>query len=213
MTLKAKQNETLPYSYARALILVPNKELIQQLIRMALPLCGGGLECIVFGRSSLDESFLDSLGNNSTRKMNNNSTAPTIAEEECVRLAILPGGLKARHDFPPFRKSFIQSEPPVDIVISTPVAVGPLGLSPKNIDMFADIQTVVVDEADMLLDGGYVQQLNNVFMGFKRADRAQKWGEDADKKTQHVFVAATIPDYGKRSVDAYLQKKFPKATQ
>jgi len=33
-----------------------------------------------------------------------------------------------------------------------------------------------------------------------------------EKKTQHVFVAATIPDYGLRSVDAYLNKKFPNAT-
>ena len=27
--------------------------------------------------------------------------------------------------------------------------------------------------------------------------------------TQYIFVAATLPDYGLRSVDAYIQKKFP----
>jgi superfamily II DNA/RNA helicase len=101
-------------------------------------------------------------------------------------------------------------DPPVDLVISTPAAIGPLGLKPKNIDMFADIQTLVIDEADMLLDGGYIRQLENVLLGFRRADRLDS--SLGVRKTQHVFVAATLPDMGLRSVDAYLKKKFPNAT-
>ena len=114
-------------------------------------------------------------------------------------------------DFQPFRKAIGLggNDPAVDIVISTPAAVGPLGLRPKNIDMFADIQTLVIDEADMLLDGGYIRQLENVLMGFRRADRLDS--SLGVKKTQHVFVAATLPNMGLRSVDAYLQKTFPDA--
>lgn len=120
---------------------------------------------------------------------------------------------------------------PPDLVFATPANLGPMGLSPKNIELFADVQTLVVDEADMLLDGGYVRQLNNVLMGFKRADRLtgkyvrafrrkteedvvedfEEEEEEKPKPTQHVFVAATLPDYGLRSVDAYLKKKFPDA--
>jgi superfamily II DNA/RNA helicase len=125
-------------------------------------------------------------------------------------------------------------QPPPDLVFASPANLGPMGLSPKNIELFADVSTLVVDEADMLLDGGYVRQLNNVLMGFRRADRlsvrydasfARKKSNDDEildevdeddeetkpKTTQHVFVAATLPDYGLRSVDAYLKKKFPDA--
>jgi superfamily II DNA/RNA helicase len=92
----------------------------------------------------------------------------------------------------------------------------------------------------MLLDGGYIRQLNNVLMGFRRADRlldrydstsfrshsdvrddgieteedeeeVEEAMTERQKKTQHIFVAATLPDYGLRSVDAYLNRKFPHA--
>ena len=184
--LLSKQDGRLAtYDYARALILVPNKELVQQVARMARALAG---------EDAIDAS-------------------------EMVRLAIMPGGLREPLDFRPFRASIGLGgkEPPVDLVISTPASVGPLALSPKHIDMFADIQTLVVDEADMLLDGGYLRQLNDVLMGFRRADRlAVTTDEESDdplavKRTQHVFVAATLPDSGLRSVDAYLTKRFPYA--
>jgi superfamily II DNA/RNA helicase len=123
----------------------------------------------------------------------------------------MPGGLTEPKDFQPFRNSIALGgkDPPVDIVISTPAAVGPLGLKPTNIDMFADINTLVIDEADMLLDGGYIRQLENVLMGFRRTTKLDSSYEI--QRVQHVFVAATLPDMGLRSVDAYLQKKFPLA--
>jgi superfamily II DNA/RNA helicase len=86
-----------------------------------------------------------------------------------------------------------------------------LGLKPKHIEIFADIQTLIIDEADMLLDGGYIRQLENVLLGFKRADRLDP--AFGATKTQHVFCAATLPDMGLRSVDAYLQRKFPYSEQ
>jgi superfamily II DNA/RNA helicase len=193
------------YDYARAIILVPNKELVQQVVRMAMPL-SGGKQSLVYGGKSLNDPSLVSRGGNDEA---------AVPERELIRIAILPGGLNDPLDFPPFRNSvgLGGKDPPVDLVISTPATIGPLGLKPKHIDMFADIQTLVIDEADMLLDGGYLRQLENVLMGFRRADRLQVDASLGAKKTQHVFVAATLPDMGLRSVDAYLEKKFPNANR
>ena len=220
------------YDFARAIILVPNKELAHQAIRMAATICGGLSRCVVWGAEALGMDY-------NQLPMEND-----IPEEEIVRLALLPGGLSAPQDFPPFRFATSRSpnhvrQPPPDLLFATPANLGPLALSPKHIDLFSDISTLVVDEADMLLDGGYIRQLNNVLMGFRRADRLLekydsftfRYKSDGDdggnaieqvheedkannseqKKTQHIFVAATLPDYGRRSVDAYLNRKFPNA--
>lgn len=191
---------TLSYDYGRALILVPNKELVQQVVRMAVPLCGDN-EGSVLVKTSGGGGDFGSPGSS------NHDPATT------VRIAIMPGGLAEPLDFRPFRESIPLggSEPPIDLIISTPAAVGPLGLKPKHIEMFADIQTLVIDEADMLLDGGYIRQLENVLIGFRRADRLDP--DYGATKTQHVFCAATLPDMGLRSVDAYLQRKFPHSEQ
>lgn len=224
------------YEYARAVILVPNKELAHQAVRMAASICGGLDKCVIWGAEGVMAGATDFM-----------SSDTDIPEEDIVRLAVFPGGLSAPQDFAPFRYasyavSSQQRQPPPDLVFATPAALGPLALSPRNIELFADVATLVVDEADMLLDGGYVRQLNNVLMGFRRADRLagrynaesfnrkksdeesddvdddedEEWFEGQDrekeqKKTQHIFVAATLPDYGLRSVDAYLNKKFPGA--
>jgi superfamily II DNA/RNA helicase len=201
----AEKSDDPGYDYARAVILVPNKELVQQVVRMAMPL-SGGKQSLVYGGKSLSDPSLVSRGENDEA---------AVPERELIRIAILPGGLNDPLDFPPFRNSvgLGGKDPPVDLVISTPATIGPLGLKPKHIDMFADIQTLVIDEADMLLDGGYLRQLENVLMGFRRADRLQVDASLGAKKTQHVFVAATLPDMGLRSVDAYLEKKFPNANR
>lgn len=198
--LRRKQAENVGYDYARAIILVPNKELVQQVVRMAVLLCGGN-DALVYGGGGGPAASLPITNDSSN-----------IDDKKMVRLAIMPGGLKSPQDFQPFRQSIGLGgkRPPVDIVISTPAAIGPLALSPKHIDMFADISTLVIDEADMLLDGGYIRQLENVLMGFRRADRLNS---ELVVKTQHVFVAATLPDMGLRSVDAFLVKKFPNATR
>ncbi len=223
------------YEYARAFILVPNKELAHQAVRMAASICGGIEKCVICGAEGVMAGASDFTP----------SADEDVPEEDIVRLAVFPGGLSAPQDFAPFRYSSSaissqQRQPPPDLVFATPAVLGPLALSPRNVELFADVETLVVDEADMLLDGGYVRQLNNVLMGFRRADRlvgrydaesfTRKKGEDESeegeddewfdgqedsqkkqKKTQHIFVAATLPDYGLRSVDAYLNKKFPGA--
>jgi len=217
------------YDYARAIILVPNKELVQQVLRMAVPLCGGTIqEALVWGASGTE--LLEQL------KPIACSTQPGETDpSQMVRMAIMPGGLNEPLDFKPFRESIALGgkDPPVDLVVTTPAALGDLGLKPKHIDMFADIRTLVIDEADMLLDGGYIRALENVLVGFKRADRLdppvliqkkESSDDDGDSsksaaiipintKTQHIFCAATLPDVGLKSVDAYLQRKFPYATR
>jgi hypothetical protein len=152
LTEKA-EGHTSSYDYARAVILVPNKELVQQVLRMAVPLCGGTLQqSVLFGgvgatTATSKPNLLQELATNQPH-MGDESDISKI-----VRLAVLPGGLNEPLDFKPFRDCLALGgkDPPVDIVICTPAALGPFGLKPKVIDMFADIRTLVVDEADMLL--------------------------------------------------------------
>lgn len=199
---EASSRADLGYNFARAVILVPNKELAAQVLRMATELCGG------------QRSVIWGVGGNPTEPFS--APLPVIDEndeKEIVRLGVMPGGLRAPEDYKPFRMADSDpvNNPPLDILITTPASLGPLALSPKNIDLFADVETLVIDEADMLFDGGYLRPLNNVLMGFKRAD---KLGGSFDvERTQHVLVAATLPDVGLKSVDAYVQKKFPYATR
>lgn len=189
-------HKDLGYVYARSVILVPNKELANQVLNMAKILCGDQ-QAVVWS----------SNGEEQTPHLNEISFGNDI-----VRLGILPGGLNAPEDYKPFRLSMTETNyPPLDLIITTPASLGPLGLSPKNIELFADINTIVIDEADMLFDGGYLRALENVLLGFKRADRLDS--SFGVKKTQHVLVAATLPDMGLKSVDAYVQKKFPFATR
>eukprot|EP00560_Eucampia_antarctica_P009464 CAMPEP_0197829772 /NCGR_PEP_ID=MMETSP1437-20131217/6322_1 /TAXON_ID=49252 ORGANISM="Eucampia antarctica, Strain CCMP1452" /NCGR_SAMPLE_ID=MMETSP1437 /ASSEMBLY_ACC=CAM_ASM_001096 /LENGTH=554 /DNA_ID=CAMNT_0043431731 /DNA_START=345 /DNA_END=2009 /DNA_ORIENTATION=- len=200
--LLQKSQNNLQYEYCRAIILVPNKELAQQVVRMAAPLCGGMDKCLLWG------------GNDKNGPLQIDDVEE---EKKIVRLAIVPGGLSEPIDFKPFRDALQGDAAPVDLLVATPAALGLWALSPKNVDFFEDVQTLIIDEADMLLDGGYLRPLQNVLMGFRRADRlAARYHNNEEQeevapvmKTQHVFVGATLPDSGLKSVDAFLQKRFP----
>jgi superfamily II DNA/RNA helicase len=232
-----RQGTTLSYDYARAVILVPNKELAQQILRMACGLCSNyPNQSIVYGTGGV-ASGASALSTSSSTSYTSTTTATTTTTKniadcaDVVRVAILPGNLDSPMDFKPFRETIYNRSPPVDLLICTPAALGPWGLSPKNIPFFLDVQTLVIDEADMLLDGGFKRDLDYIFLGFRRADRLDvtSWEEEQNDevdpkqqqqqqhlktttttKTQHIFVGATIPNYGLKSVDAYIAKKFPK---
>jgi superfamily II DNA/RNA helicase len=228
-----------PYDYARALILVPNKELVGQVVRMALPLAGGP-EALVTPSSAAAAAPTSTGGDLDDGDADGFDTV--------IRIAVLPGGLDGPDDFRPFREASKpgSSDRPPDLLVSTPAAVGPWGSKPRLVGFFADVPTLVVDEADMCVDGGYVRDVEGVLLGFRRADRLRAgWGsaegggraepgadtdyhdDDSDRaprgpgppssalaaprKTQHAFVAATIPDYGLRSVSAWLSRRFPGA--
>eukprot|EP00523_Entomoneis_sp_CCMP467_P002530 CAMPEP_0168741752 /NCGR_PEP_ID=MMETSP0724-20121128/12684_1 /TAXON_ID=265536 /ORGANISM="Amphiprora sp., Strain CCMP467" /LENGTH=636 /DNA_ID=CAMNT_0008789283 /DNA_START=178 /DNA_END=2088 /DNA_ORIENTATION=+ len=165
------------YDFARAIILVPNKELVQQVIRMALPLAGGPTALVYGGNTLADPSI---LGMEQKNNSNNNKDDGNADESTLIRLAIMPGGLAEPVDFPPFRNAIRGSTPPVDLVVNDKLT--------PNYSKWSLNETISATDGD---------DDESSFSGPER--------------TQHVFVAATLPDYGKRSVDAYLQKKFPRA--
>ena len=202
LTSKQGEEGTPNYDFCRAIILVPNRELVQQIISMALPLCGG-TQALITGGITQGMDFISPQSD---------QTIPTHPKD-IVRIAVLPGGLSSPQDFPPFRntKALGGTDLPIDIILSTPAALAPLGLKPIYLPMFADINTLVIDEADMLLDGGYLRPLENVLMGFRRADRLDK--DHGVTRTQYIFSAATLPDMGLRSVEAYIAYRFPYATR
>jgi len=196
---ESSKDGELGYEYCRAIILVPNKELAQQVLRMSVDICGG--VCV-------DSSYTSPKNNNDNDK------------DKAVRLSIIPGGLYSPFDYKLFREALYKASPQVDIVITTPNSISKWGISLKYIEFFSNIPTLVIDEADMLLDGGYIQALNMIFTGFKRADKAirrlKQDEENADtrlKTTQHIFVAATLPNSGLKSCYAYLEKKFPNSVK
>jgi len=207
------------YDYARAIILVPNKELAQQILRMACGICADHpSQCVIWGINHRQEGTTTY-----------NSPSSVIDPTKVVRIAVLPGNLDSPTDFKPFRDTLNNDSSPIDLLICTPAALGPWGLTPKFVQFFFDVETLIVDEADMLLDGGFKRDLDTIFQGFRRADRLEisVWedgqqsattlgvSQDTNRplflKTQHVFVGATIPNYGLKSVDVYIDKKFPKA--
>lgn len=203
---QARDEETgelgkLDYDYARAIILVPNKELANQVLRMATALCGGPRSVV--------------WGTNGENIMHPSEIEGIEKEDDfnIVRLGIMPGGLNKPEDYKPIRVGINDpmNHAPLDLIITTPASLAPIGVDPKNIDMFADIESLVIDEADMLFDGGYLRPLNDVLLGFRRADRLDlAFGV---KKTQHILVAATLPNMGLKSAEAYVMRKFPYATK
>ncbi|KAI9989967.1 hypothetical protein PInf_020273 [Phytophthora infestans] len=108
------------------------------------------------------------------------------------------------------------------LVLATPTALL-RATKPRD---FAFTQTVVVDEADMLLSGGFEKETKQILATIRNqpllraelnsVNEEQKDREFDDKdyskdQTQTIFSAATIPDYGKRSVRHYIDYKFPSA--
>ncbi len=189
--MKTPPNPSSKYK-TKAIILVPNRELSHQLLLAAARICGGPAS-VVHGAPQELESEL----------------ARVPDSEPKVNLAILPGGLSAPEDFRPWR-----SPPPglhADIVIATPAALAPLALDQKNLDLILEVDYLVMDECDLLLDGGYLKPLKDVLTGFRRRGKLDpSFGVSA---TRHVFVGATVPDYGTLSVDAFIKRRFPDVTR
>jgi superfamily II DNA/RNA helicase len=121
-------------------------------------------------------------------------------------------------------------------------------------ELFRSLEIIVLDEADMLLDGGFLNQIEQVLVarkrvarlnavaavdnalamasetGVKNADgsesdvaagrpRRERWwrgGDDeelAAHSSQVVLSAATIPNYGLKSADELVKRKFPAAVR
>lgn len=71
---------------------------------------------------------------------------------------------------------------------------------------------MVLDEADMLLSGSYLTDMEKVLEMLKLVRRAQVRDGSVkvnDKPVQYVLSAATIPTQGKKSIDVIAKDAFP----
>eukprot|EP00904_Undaria_pinnatifida_P012862 jgi/Undpi1/8706/HiC_scaffold_25.g11171.m1 len=109
------------------------------------------------------------------------------------------------------------NRPAPSIVVCTPSFLHKY-TNMKAIPLFCKATTLVMDEADMLMEGSYKKQLDDILVAFRRADRTQVEEEGEGgvtlrdiAKTQYVLAAATLPTYGLKSVDQYIKRAFPAA--
>ena len=71
-------------------------------------------------------------------------------------------------------------------------------------DLFERVSTLVMDEADMLLDGSYLDTITKVLEAFRLTRRSQVRRQVVgmnEKTTQFILSAGTIPNYGMKSLD------------
>jgi superfamily II DNA/RNA helicase len=154
----------------RCVVLVPNRQLCEQVINMAGDVLG---------------PYPDASG---------------VTAELPMRVETLTGV----YDDWPYRPS----RPAPDVLVCTPAFLAPFH---RDIGLFERMQTLVIDEADMLLEGDYGRHLDNILVAFKRADRAR--ATRREPPSQYVLSAATLPTYGLKSVEELVKKRFPKATR
>mmetsp|Transcript_8051 Transcript_8051/g.12286 ORF Transcript_8051/g.12286 Transcript_8051/m.12286 type:complete len:456 (-) Transcript_8051:426-1793(-) len=87
----------------------------------------------------------------------------------------------------------------------------------KDLDLWSNLQVLVLDEADALLDGSSKDILDRILVALKRVKRLrERLADDVffnkiEKNCQRIVVAATLPNYGLKSVDALLNKHFEDA--
>ncbi|CAN0306681.1 unnamed protein product, partial [Pylaiella littoralis] len=114
---------------------------------------------------------------------------------------------------------FSPNKPAPSILVCTPSFLHKY-TNMKAIPLFCKATTLVMDEADMLMEGSYKKQLDDILVAFRRADRVQVEEESlvdgqikmrGIDKTQYVLAAATLPTYGLKSVDQYIKRAFPEA--
>jgi len=150
-----------------AIVLVPNRQLADQVLRMA------------------KEILL-----------------PLLPPEEARRVIL---GFVGRSLDWPFHDNMASPR----VLVCTPAS---LSIFHRDIDLFTLIDTLVLDEADMLLEGDYGRHLDNILVAFRRADK-EKAANGTKPPTQYILSAATIPTYGLKSVEEMVSKRFPTATR
>jgi len=82
-------------------------------------------------------------------------------------------------------------------------------------ELFQSIRHVVLDEADMLLEGSYLHDVEQIFDALRLTRRQLVRNGDLlvhEKWTQFILSAATIPSFGLKSIQAYVKKRFPEAS-
>ena len=91
---------------------------------------------------------------------------------------------------------------PCSLLLATPQALA-TNLPPRRLKR---LQVLVLDEADMLLSGDFLPLVrDSLLMGGRRG------GGSGPPLQQHIFVAATLPDTGKKGTAAFLRQFFRSA--
>lgn len=94
-----------------------------------------------------------------------------------------------------------------NIVICTPAYLANYIRGPNilNEDLFRSTRCLILDEADMILEGSYLKDIENIMTAYKVTRRQMiREGEVAvhTPVIQHILAAATLPSYGLRSTGA-----------
>eukprot|EP00070_Physeter_catodon_P036429 XP_028343323.1 DEAD-box ATP-dependent RNA helicase 22-like [Physeter catodon] len=100
-----------------------------------------------------------------------------------------------------------------DVILCTPQVLAGFtrgGGYKKKLSLFEQAQMLVIDEADMLLEGGYKKLMESVFLEFRKADRML--AATGKRRTQYVFAAATIPERGPVSIRKTIDVLCPGAS-
>lgn len=105
-----------------------------------------------------------------------------------------------------------------DILICTPAFMASFVRGPMVLeeDLYRSVKTIVLDEADMLLEGSYLTDVERVMDAFKVVRRSRiREGELQvhESSLQCILAAATLPTYGMRSIDNYVKMRFPNAVR
>jgi superfamily II DNA/RNA helicase len=96
-----------------------------------------------------------------------------------------------------------------DVLVATPSFVASLD---RELPLWDSLRVLVLDEADMLLDGGYLTGIERCLVALKRVERARIFGPEADAlRCQRCIFAATLPNMGQKSVDMLLSRYFKHA--
>jgi superfamily II DNA/RNA helicase len=113
---------------------------------------------------------------------------------------------------------FNQRRPSPGILICTPRYLSKQVKGPHILDerLFESIKHIVLDEADLLLEGDFVKQIEQIMETFKNLRRRHmregnvKVHEDT---LQKILSAATIPTNGAKSIRNYLEYNFGHLTE
>lgn len=134
------------------------------------------------------------------RQLGGNTSHPFRDEDAPFSLGMRHGG--ATTSLWPYRRF----ECP-DMLVATPsFAVN----FDRDLELWAALKLVVLDEADALLDGGSKQQLDRILVAMKRVERARN---PETPRCQRVVVAATLPTFGLKSVENLIGKHFGEAVR
>ena len=125
-----------------------------------------------------------------------------------------PFSLEARHGGRLARWPYRPGACP-DVLAATPSFAAAFD---KDLELWDHLRMVVLDEADMLLDGGFKTQIERCLVALKRAERRRDAASDLIDATprprcRRVVVAATLPNQGLRSVDSLVDKYFGEAAR